>query len=112
MDNITKADYSIYVNGQNPILSTEEIEIIYSFFRIFENEHKRASLDTITQNITTMEEFNTDIVRRVLDWMSKHSNSPCKIIRRGLPNFYETDNITADAIRQPSQSQAVLRPNK
>lgn len=102
MDNITKADYSIYVDDQNPILSTEEIEIIHSFFRIFENENKRASLDTMTQNIATMEEFNTEIVRRVLKWMSKHSNSPCKLIRCGLPDFYEVNNVTTDTVRHSS----------
>ena len=112
MDKYTKTDYSIYVNGQNPVLSTEEIEIIHSFFRIFENEHKRASLDNMTQSITTMEEFNTEIVRRVLVWMSKHSNSPCKLTRRGLPDIHETHNAAADAAGHEIEPQTIFRAHK
>jgi len=95
----TKADYSIYINGQNPVLSTDEIDIMHAFFRIFENEHKRASLTAMTQSISTMEEFNTEIVRRVLVWMSKHSDSPCKLNRRRLPHVHEADHAAADAAR-------------
>lgn len=81
MDQNQKIDSSIYINGQNPVLAQEEIEIIHSFFKIFENENKRASLEVMTQSISSMEEFNTEIVRRVLAWMAKHSNSPCKLTR-------------------------------
>lgn len=112
MDKHTKADYDMYVNGHNPALSTDEIEVIHSFFRIFENEHKRASLDSMTQSIATMEEFNTEIVRRVLVWMSKHSNSPCKFNSRRLSHFYETDNAAADAAGHEIEPQALLRAHQ
>ena len=100
MDHHSKPDYSIYVNGQNPILSTEEIETIHAFFRIFENDNKRASLDSMAQSITSMEEFNTEIIRRVLVWMSKHSNSTCELNRYRLSDFHETDNTAVDAVGQ------------
>lgn len=112
MDKLTKADYSIYVNGQNPVLSTEEIEVIHSFFRIFENEHKRASLDAMTQSIVTMEEFNTEIVRRVLLWMHKHSSSACELTSRGLPHLYEADHAAADAAGHEIEPQALFRAHK
>lgn len=81
MDGSKNPDMSIYVNDNNPALNQDEIDIIYSFFKIFENENKRASIDAMVQNISNMEEFNTEIVRRVLSWMSRHSSSPCKINR-------------------------------
>ena len=77
MDQLNKPDYSIYVNDQNPVLNADEIEMIHAFFRIFENENKRASLNAMAQRVASMKEFNTEIVRRVLFWMSKHSTSAC-----------------------------------
>jgi len=99
MENQNKPDYSIYINGNNPVLEPEEIEIMHAFFRIFENENKRASLEVMTQSIASMEEFNTEIVRRVLVWMSKHSNSQCKFNRYRLPYLYEINNTSANAVR-------------
>lgn len=100
MDKHDKPDYSIYVNGQNPVLGAEEIETIHAFFRIFENDNKRASLDAMAESIANMEEFNTEIIRRVIVWMSKHHKSTCELNRHRFPELYETNHTAADATRQ------------
>lgn len=112
MDRPARTDYSIYVNGQNPVLSTDEIETIAAFFRIFENEHQRASLPAMTQSIANMEEFNTEIVRRVLNWMAKHADTPCELSRCGLPHLHEANNAAADAVRHKRESTALFRADQ
>ena len=76
-------------NGKAPshlqtpsILSPEEIEMIYSFCKIFMDDEQRIDLAKMLTNMQSTEEFNVEVVKRILVWMRRNTKSESNLKRR------------------------------
>ena len=69
---------------QHKVLSKEETEMVFSFCKIFMDEQQHIDLEKMTQDLQTTEEFNVEVVKRILTWMQNNTKTHSKLIRNPL----------------------------
>ena len=67
-------------NFKQKVLSKEETEMVYSFCKIFMDDRQYIDLNKMIQDVQTTEEFNVEVVKRILYWMQNNTKTESKLI--------------------------------
>ena len=76
-----KKNKEITLNGSHPVLSDEDIEIITSFCKIFQDGKGYVDIEKMIQNMENTEEFNVGVVKRILVWIEAKNRSKSELSR-------------------------------
>lgn len=59
----------------NPIFTQEEITNLHNFFKMYQKDNNTANLQQIIENLKMMEEFNTQIIIKILEFVRRKNKS-------------------------------------
>lgn len=68
----------------NPIFTQEEITNLHNFFKMYQKDNNTANLQQIIENLKMMEEFNTQIIIKILEFVRRKNKSYSKVKRHNF----------------------------